>query len=425
MTEEELMASAYGVPSLRPLSKSTMFLYDKCSASDFKLFKGNAFEWITIETLIFSMLLLTMLFYMIKSRFSKVGIDNSNQFEPMRLSLVVKQIVHQIRKNIEAEPKDAKKRYVDNEKRILVENIQLKIKLSERAFDEIKSNKEIDPKDAPNWLRKCLVGKLTKAQLDEERMKETNSLDMMQNTSIIYHTESILEMQIITLIACYILNDSWAHNFGYNKDQIDPVSGYSKANTTKVWFFILLGEHIVSYLFSLYRSWELKTKGVTNSYGIETAPCESYMRYFEIFVDFIIFGAVIFYASQLSVDEFNEQPFLTYWISFDIIIMFFTLPYTKLCQIIMLNDEVTKNIFTIYQVQRKQLITRREKNPNNTDRKKFFEDDDGPIDVGDVGANVEGGLKKALHKKPKLIKVDDNPFDAPRRKKKIIPQEVN
>lgn len=41
----------------------------------------------------------------------------------MRLSLVVKQIVHQIRKNIEAEPKDAKKRYVDNEKIILVENI--------------------------------------------------------------------------------------------------------------------------------------------------------------------------------------------------------------------------------------------------------------------------------------------------------------
>jgi hypothetical protein len=223
-------------------------------------------------------------------------------------------------------------------------------------------------------------------------------------------------MQIITLIACYILNNSWAQNFGYNKEQ----------NNSQVWFFILLGEHIGSYLFSLYRSWELKTKGETNSYGIETAPCESYMRYFEIFVDFIIFGAVIFYASQLSVEEYNEQPFLTYWISFDIIIMFFTLPYTKLCQIIMLNDEVTKNIFTIYQVQRKQLITRREKNPNNSDRKKFFEDDDGPIDVGAVGANDDGGgLKKALHKKPKMIKLNDNPFDAPRRKKKMVIQEIN
>ena len=67
-------------------------------------------------------------------------------------------------------------------------------------------------------MRKCLVGKLTKADLDDERMKETNSLDMMQNTSIIYHTESILEMQIITLAVFYILNEEWAHNFSYDKD---------------------------------------------------------------------------------------------------------------------------------------------------------------------------------------------------------------
>jgi hypothetical protein len=45
----------------------------------------------------------------------------------------------------------------------LVENIQLKIKLSEGAFDEIKANKEIRPKEAANWLKKCLVGKLNKA----------------------------------------------------------------------------------------------------------------------------------------------------------------------------------------------------------------------------------------------------------------------
>ena len=95
-----------------------------------------------------------------------------------------------------------------------------------------------------------------------------------------------------------MFNQKWAGNFGYNNDQ--------ETNTTKVWFFILLGEHIVSYLFSQYRAWELKTKGQTNSYGIETAPCESYMRYFEIFADFIIFGALIFFASQWTLEEFNE-----------------------------------------------------------------------------------------------------------------------
>lgn len=48
--------------------------------------------------------------------------------------------------------------------------------------------------DAPRWLKNCVVGRVSKKDLDDERMKETNSLDLMQNSSIIYHTESILEM---------------------------------------------------------------------------------------------------------------------------------------------------------------------------------------------------------------------------------------
>lgn len=71
----------------------------------------------------------------------------------------------------------------------------LKIKLSEKDFKQIKTERwEIEAENSHVWLRRCLVGKITKAELDDERMKETNSLDMMQNTSIIYHTESILEM---------------------------------------------------------------------------------------------------------------------------------------------------------------------------------------------------------------------------------------
>jgi len=61
------------------------------------------------------------------------------------------------------------------------------------------------------------VGKIKKAELDDERMKETNSLDMMQNSSIIYHTESVLEMQIASLVMVMILNNIWADNQGYGK----------------------------------------------------------------------------------------------------------------------------------------------------------------------------------------------------------------
>jgi len=46
-------------------------------------------------------------------------------------------------------------------------------------------------------------------------MVETNSLDMMQNSGIIYHTESILEMQVAALLTCFLLNRRWGDNFGY------------------------------------------------------------------------------------------------------------------------------------------------------------------------------------------------------------------
>lgn len=54
-----------------------------------------------------------------------------------------------------------------------------------------------------------MVGKIVKKELDDERKSETNALDYMQNTSIVYHTESILEAQIISLLVCYSLNNRW------------------------------------------------------------------------------------------------------------------------------------------------------------------------------------------------------------------------
>jgi len=56
------------------------------------------------------------------------------------------------------------------------------------------------------WVKRNVVGRVSKYDLDVERMKETNMLDMMQNTGIIYHTESIVEMQIAVSLICYFLS---------------------------------------------------------------------------------------------------------------------------------------------------------------------------------------------------------------------------
>jgi len=59
----------------------------------------------------------------------------------------------------------------------------------------IKNEYEIKPiSKSFDYVKKCIVGNITKRQLDEERRKETNSLDIMQNSSIIYHMDSVVEM---------------------------------------------------------------------------------------------------------------------------------------------------------------------------------------------------------------------------------------
>ena len=64
-----------------------------------------------------------------------------------------------------------------------------------------------------SFISRCIVGKINKSELDDERRRETNALDYMQNTSIVYHTESILEAQIITLLCCYVLNQRWSESY--------------------------------------------------------------------------------------------------------------------------------------------------------------------------------------------------------------------
>lgn len=62
------------------------------------------------------------------------------------------------------------------------------------------------------------------------------------------------------------------------------------------------------------------------------------------------------------------MPLLNYWILFDTVIMFLTLPYVALAKILILNGEITKNIFTLYQVQKKKLKERRKKLSNEKEK---------------------------------------------------------
>ena len=108
--------------------------------------------------------------------------------------------------------------------------------------------------DAPRWLKNCVVGRVSKKDLDDERMKETNSLDLMQNSSIIYHTESILEMQTMCLAVLIFLHHYWATPD--KRDYPEPTNEGILVSPM-VLMYVFLGEHIMVYIFGIFRTYDL------------------------------------------------------------------------------------------------------------------------------------------------------------------------
>jgi hypothetical protein len=80
------------------LKKSTIYLADKCPRSDFHSFNGTVMEWFMIEVAIYIFFLIAMFLLMIKARFITIWYDNSDQFEPLRLSFIANSINDTLRK---------------------------------------------------------------------------------------------------------------------------------------------------------------------------------------------------------------------------------------------------------------------------------------------------------------------------------------
>lgn len=306
-------------------------------------------EWLIIEVFVFGFFLVTMLFTMCKSRCMSVGMDNSDQFEDMQMSFMVNKII----KNIDVSAVENPETYYINKERILMfQGVVLKICLPEQNFKDIRSRKVVKPHDAITWVKKCIVGNIRKHELDNERMRETNALDMMQNSSIIYHTESILEMQICCLIAMILLTEYWSETKQYGMQEGKAISN--------LLMFVLIGEHLFSYLFGIFREYDLQHNGEKNKHGIESAPREKRMRVLEVIVDVTISIWILVSMLSQTNEQFNSLPFLNFWIMIDMVIMLITLPYIYMSKFMMINGEITKNIFTLYQVQKKKLKARRE-----------------------------------------------------------------
>jgi len=59
------------------------------------------------------------------------------------------------------------------------------------------------------------------------------------------------------------------------------------------------------------------------------------------------------------------------------VIMFLTLPYSYFSKLMMLSGEIVKNVFTLYQVQKRKLKDRRENSEKQDENwKNYFDEDE-------------------------------------------------
>jgi hypothetical protein len=82
--------------------------------------------------------------------------------------------------------------------------------MTSEGYDEIYKNvvlgnQEVIPTEkAEKWIFDNTLGRITKQKLDLCRQKEVNRIDLMMSTLIIYHVESLIEMQIMACTICMI-----------------------------------------------------------------------------------------------------------------------------------------------------------------------------------------------------------------------------
>jgi len=116
-----------------------------------------------------------------------------------------------------------------------------------------------------------------------------------------------------------------------------------------------LAEHFMAWIFQMYRTYEFTKHDKQNSKGVEIAPNESKLKWIKLVINIAIFIAVVVHFNGIPFEHVQDLPFLHLWIIMDSILMLLTVPYITFSKTAMIVGDITKNIFTLYQVQRGKL----------------------------------------------------------------------
>ena len=209
-----------------------------------------------------------------------------------------------------------------------------------------QKDKYVGDEKACKFIQKQVVGNILKDELVEQRVKEVNGLDMMQNTTIIHHIESIIEVQLISIyVFCFLIRSYTDGKFEHS-EKPEFESGPSAI------VYSMLSHHLMSYLFAIYRKFELKNRGKPDMNGVVRTSRESLLSTLEVLLASILFGYCINYFVHLeSAADYHNDCYLNYWISIDMFLTVLLPAYVYAVKYFNLKSDLIQNIHTLVFVQ--------------------------------------------------------------------------
>ena len=110
------------------------------------------------------------------------------------------------------ETKEAtKKRIINRTKVIEVDGVKISLNLNEEDYDNayekmyLREKNIVKPDQTFGWIERCIYGDITSEGLNDQRIKELNSMDMMANSSIFFNREIVIEMQILSCLVILLM----------------------------------------------------------------------------------------------------------------------------------------------------------------------------------------------------------------------------
>lgn len=120
----------------------------------------------------------------------------------------------------------------------------------------------------------------------------------------------------------------------------------SKPNQLFIILFLIL--HILSYIAHFFRKKDIRINGKPDLYGVYSAQKETIISCFELFLSCIFIGYTAKYLQEMDTKVFHEEGIQSYFLIVDSVITFLYKPFIYLGQLIKIEGEIKKNLYTLY-----------------------------------------------------------------------------